>query len=166
MQIAYLDQYVLSTAVPVEAQSMMTNAVAHHPLGQFQSSDCPSPANSPPLFKYFLTVPHGMKRSFGQFRLALLVLPPPSPLRGQAAWGDEMPLALCSAAQHQLEHQCATNTALLPELKHSIIPDNMKKSAVFQMKLGHLWRWDPRTLKIPVCLYELGLVKERHYIFS
>jgi len=105
----------------------MTNAIAHHSPSQSQSSGCSSPANSPPFFKYFFTVPYGMGHSFGQFWLALLVRPPPSPLSGQAAGGDEMSLALCSTPQHQLEHQHAISTVFLPKPKHSVIPDDMKK---------------------------------------
>ena len=108
----------------------MYNAVAHHLPKDAQPVPeqwCPPSTNSCPFYSFHV-MPYGTEHSFGQFRLAVLVLTPlcslclPSPLTGRTIQEAESYLSLCCAVQ---QHQCVIVFHLLP--KYNIITDTMKK---------------------------------------
>jgi len=68
-----------------------------------------------------------LQSAWGMVLYPLSNLCAPGLLTGRAAQEAEMPLALCSAAQRQLKHQCVINIILILNPKHSTILAIRKK---------------------------------------
>lgn len=119
----------------------MQNTVDQHPLINAQpvSKQCLSTTHS---FKgFFCIMSDIMEYSFGQCRLAVLVLSPPNSLcpihTSRTVQEVEMSLVLCS-------HCSATNGVLLTlffsQTQNSIIPSMMKEKTLSQLKQGQTAR--------------------------
>ena len=58
----------------------MHKAIAHHPPTNQSSTTAARPSQLPSVLYFFHMMSYGMEYPFGQFRSAILVLPPPSSL--------------------------------------------------------------------------------------
>ena len=112
-----------------------TQAVGQHPPIQSPSSSCLYWPIPPSFSRFFCMMPYGMEYPFGQLRLAILVLSPPSsccsasPLTARAvgeAEKSDTSLCLCRTAQQHQKHWCVTNIVFLLE----------EKSTLYQLKPG------------------------------
>ena len=88
---------------------------------------------------YFWVMSHGREHLSGQFRAAVLLLPPPrflgntSTLTHRTVWEAEMSPALCSTAQQQLNSHCS-NRAFPQKVKQTIRTDTTKEMTTIPME--------------------------------